>query len=212
MLAACHRVGSANRTKFQARLKNYLRLGFPEGLVEGRGRAAKYLPQHVFQLELALQFAELGVAPFRAVQALKRHMPSITAALVYSLKGDDDPVDDDFKPVILYFDPNALGELGETDSDFPIPFGFGQVDKISLEHWVANERGIRLSIINITGVLTLLDAHLPEADLEEFFDKLVEWARGENADDFPKPGVSRSQHRILTRFDFARGKPAKPQL
>lgn len=209
MLASCHRVSSANRTKFQARLKNYLRLGFPEGLGEGRGRAAKYLPQHVFLLELALQFAELGVAPFRAVRALKRHMPSVTASLVYSLKEDADPVDDDFKPVILYFDSNALSDLSEPGSELPIPFGFGPVDKVSFEEWITQDTGIRLSVINITGVLKLLDDHLPGGEGDEFFDNLLQWAKREITDASPKPGLSPTQSRILTRFDFARGKPGK---
>lgn len=70
LLADVHGIASDRRTAFQARLKNFLRLGLLDDVKAGRGKAAKYEIHHILTLAVALEFAQLGMTPERIVTRL----------------------------------------------------------------------------------------------------------------------------------------------
>jgi hypothetical protein len=166
-------------------------------------------------MALALQFSELGVTPVRAVRALNENLPGIIQTLDYSLKEPDEETEEKWAPVVLFFDPNALSELGQERDGKKFIFGAAPISEMLLADWIKKDSGLRLSLISISGILDLLNLHLPENSYEQFFEDLHSWAkcdRGDLADD-GKGDLYRSlntnQRRLLTRFDFARGKPRK---
>ncbi len=68
LLAEINDIPNAGRTAFQARLKNYHRLGFPEGIGAGRGRAVVYGVGELIQMAVILEMTQLGLTPERAIK------------------------------------------------------------------------------------------------------------------------------------------------
>lgn len=80
-MARLHAIADSKRTKFQARLKNFQRLGFPKGLVTSQGRAALYSPGFALEIALALELTELGITPDRVVTILNNSVLPIATAM-----------------------------------------------------------------------------------------------------------------------------------
>ena len=70
-LARIHAIADPKRTAFQARLKNFQRLGFPPELRTSKGKTALYSPSLMTDMALAVQLTELGLAPDRVVTILR---------------------------------------------------------------------------------------------------------------------------------------------
>jgi hypothetical protein len=67
VLAALHKIADEKRVTFQTRLKFFQRLGFPEGVNTGKGKAAGYQAHHVLNLALALELLQLGLSGERQI-------------------------------------------------------------------------------------------------------------------------------------------------
>ena len=69
-LADINGIPSHQRTAFQARLKNFHRLGFPEGIGKGRGKAVIYTPRELLLMAVAVELTQLGLTPERVIEVI----------------------------------------------------------------------------------------------------------------------------------------------
>jgi hypothetical protein len=98
ILAEVNGIASEHRVAFQARIRNFARLGFPRALGSGRGRAVRYHAGDVLMLTLAFRMAHMGIVPGSIVASITspHAMPAILEgyqrAIVAQLDGD--PFDD----------------------------------------------------------------------------------------------------------------------
>lgn len=63
------------RPRFQARLKQLQRMGFPEGVNAGKSAKADYNVDHFFQLAAVLELLQMGLTPERSISALRTWWP-----------------------------------------------------------------------------------------------------------------------------------------
>lgn len=143
-LARLHEISSEKRTQFQARLRNFQRLGIPAGVGAGRGKAAYYTPGQVFEMALALELTQLGLLPERVQQIFSTNKFPISqstemAARSILEKGgflpDKERVDEnmtiatgsqwvthdeenDPMSMFLFFDPTALASLTDISEKY----------------------------------------------------------------------------------------------
>lgn len=136
-LSRLHEISSEKRTQFQARLRNFQRLGIPAGVGSGRGKVVHYGVGQVFEMALAIELTQLGLLPERIQQIFFANKYPISEAVERAAasileKGgflpDRDRSDENMTittgsqwfthdeaedPVsmFLYFDPTALASL-----------------------------------------------------------------------------------------------------
>lgn len=207
VLAAVHHIAAAKRTAFQARLKNFHRLGFPTDLKGGRGKAAKYKAHHMFLMAVALELSQLGVAPDRAVKTLNENIGVITRAIRHTLRREGDEYPEEWSPMVLYFNPNALAELADERSNLPVgpmPFWFEEVSHFSreLNRWFNRGEVSRLSMISVTGLLVNIEAHIGAT--QAFLNDLLNWAEREGPKHEAPPPVVLQEQQTHEEFDFVK--------
>ena len=136
-LARLHEIASDKRTQFQARLRNFQRIGIPAGVASGRGKTVYYNPGHVVELALALELTQLGLLPERVAEVFHLNKFPISQGVVMAARailekggfrpsaervdentviyhggyGREGSEDDDPLSMFLYFDPTALAPL-----------------------------------------------------------------------------------------------------
>lgn len=71
LLAAINYIANDKRTAFQARLKNFHRLGFPSDLQKVKGRPTRYSVGQIYEMALAVECTQLGLSPERTIQILR---------------------------------------------------------------------------------------------------------------------------------------------
>jgi hypothetical protein len=122
LLAKQHAVREDRRAALKGRLQHFQRLGFPEGLNTGRGRAAIYDMPTVLSLLIAFEMLQIGLSGERVVQIMREQKDFIpkAAAAAGQLLGEQEGIlnphpihkfdegDDSF---LLVFDPNALANF-----------------------------------------------------------------------------------------------------
>jgi len=78
---------------FRSRLKQWQKMGFPQGTKVGRGVKAEYGAAQIFQLVLLVKLLRIGLTPDRAQRVIKsawtRFMGGITEALICMSNGAD---------------------------------------------------------------------------------------------------------------------------
>lgn len=100
-----HMIRDNARLAFSARLKHFQRLGFPEGINTGRGRAATYHIGHLIHLAIALELAQLGVTPERAVDYVSDNRAEVAAI---AAKAAHSVFSDSGEGYVLAFQPSHL--------------------------------------------------------------------------------------------------------
>src|SRR5690606_18963885 len=109
-----------HRTKFQARLKNLHRLGWPPDFQSVKGKASEYNPGAIIDVALAIELTQLGMTPERVVHVLSKNRWATLMAyrLAADALAETAPVDLDRRrpladPIatFVYFDPAALSAL-----------------------------------------------------------------------------------------------------
>lgn len=178
LLSTFHSIGDAHASKFNARLKNFQRLGFPEGVNTGKGQRARYGTGEVLLLNLALELTQLGLTPERAVNVLLENayvvLPAVRIAAEWLAAREQ-------TSMYLYLDPSALSPLGvggtSDDQASDTFFYAGWPDlRARLERKHAPRR---LAIINLSSVLDGLIEGLQRMELgtrDEFLKSLLAWA------------------------------------
>jgi hypothetical protein len=84
-LAGVHAIASDKRTAFQARLKNFLRLGLLDDVKSGRGRAASFDADHILLLAVALELTQLGAGPELAIGMVRGSIGRIAQGVMDTL-------------------------------------------------------------------------------------------------------------------------------
>lgn len=82
--ALAHLIGvhPEKRARFQALLKQLQRMGFPEGVNAGKTSRAAYNASHLFQLAVALEILQIGIAPERAIRFVRTWWDQIRKGLL----------------------------------------------------------------------------------------------------------------------------------
>lgn len=95
------------RPRFQARLKQFQRLKFPEGANAGKTARADYRAEQVFKLAMALELLQVGITPERAINYAQSWWPKIRKGLIHARIRQ--------APTAVLFFPKDFGGLTESD-------------------------------------------------------------------------------------------------
>lgn len=189
MLADLNDIPSAARTAFQARLKNFHRLGYPRGIGTGRGRAVFYGVGELVQMALAVELTQLGLTPERAIAVIEADqypmlmsVSMAAGALIHCPHGFDPDMEteaEDPLSMYLYFDPAALSPWSDRlDDDIASAtffYGGTGVVRENLTRWTTGPTR-RLSLINVTAMLWYLVCRWKEEKRRAFFEQAQVWA------------------------------------
>ncbi len=120
-LARLYGIASGRRTAFQARLKNFLKLGFPQNIAAGRGRAGVYSPAKFLQMVLAMEFSQCGLPPSIIVPIIESNWYRILPAAVRALMKDEfiESCESPWPDSRIFFvaRPEALRDLMSEEAD-----------------------------------------------------------------------------------------------
>jgi hypothetical protein len=141
LIAQAHEISVSNLTKFQARLKNLHRMGWPLNFRSVKGKASSYCYGDVLDMSLAVELMQLGLTPERLIQVLRSNRwATLMAYLMAARTLAASPTDflqrlpaavadeDSSRPpfsMFVYFDPTALMEFSFAANEGPQGFGDG---------------------------------------------------------------------------------------
>lgn len=114
VLATANNIASERREAFQSRLKQWQKMGFPEGVNVGRGLRAKYGAKQLFQLAFCIRLMALGLTPERSQEVIVKGWPKFRQAMIASTErmiGGERPL------VYLMISLDALTPLQEPSAD-----------------------------------------------------------------------------------------------
>ena len=119
-LVKMNSIAPEKRIAFKARLKNFQREGWPEGINTGTGRKAGYSFSAIVQLTLAIELSQIGLPPKRVVKMLRQMWGLILVSVIGIILPDDILQDDDelraFSGSFAWvFYPEALYDLAPED-------------------------------------------------------------------------------------------------
>lgn len=167
-LADLHNIASPHRSAFSNRLKNFQRLGFPEGINTGRGKAAAYKIHHVVHFAVLLEFVQMGLTPERAISICSLHLPTIRDAIKVALANHKSG---NLSPIMAHFDPAILDSMTEQPFGDEASESFHYSDLDSFKQFLDTLNGSmirRVAIINFTQMVDALLAYLSSSTrLEE---------------------------------------------
>lgn len=180
LLGRVHEVASDKRMAFQARLKNFLRLGLIDDVKAGRGKAAKFEAEHILMLALAIELSQIGVSPEKAVSIIRNNISKIAAAVLVSVSSTKNGFGNDWSPTVIYFDPKALSSL-TLDDQSVAEVKFSNVEQFKLAFRDTISDQTRLAVISLTAMIVRLADGLdenPNFPTGVFFaTALLTWAR-----------------------------------
>jgi hypothetical protein len=193
VLAELNGIPSHQRTAFQARLKNFHRLGFPEGIGKGRGKAVVYGARELVLMALAVELTQLGLTPERVIEVIREDEYPVWMAVrmaasyltsrsevfnpgpgdfgkeceVWGFSPDcADNADTDPYSMFLYCDPAALApwnEQGEDRSSATFFFGGIGVIRDNISRWTTGPTR-RLALINVTKLLFDMAVYIAKSE------------------------------------------------
>lgn len=174
VLANFHRIADDKRSAFSNRLKHLQKLGFPEGINTGRGRAAGYRPEHILQLSLVLELNQFGVGPDRAISIMKASKRNVALGVMQAV------CDIETKAFICNIEAQALADLME-DPDGDIP-AYGKIyvlpqDRYGYQDNIA-DLPFRIGHFSLTAIIRFLVRNFDESRIGgEFLHDLMAWAK-----------------------------------
>jgi len=170
-LSAMHRIASDRRTAFQARLKNFHRLGFPPSLQSLKGRPTTYEPEQVFMMAVVLELSQFGVGPERAARLTIESEERLAEGVFMAL--DPDSAD---TTVWCSLTANALDDLmsgDQRDHHMHCMVLHRLLVSISSQH----KRIGRIACFSISGLIEQLVDYLAKKHGPTFLEQLGVWAR-----------------------------------
>jgi hypothetical protein len=108
LLARYASVHPIQRRKLRARLQQWQKMKFPEGVNVGRGTKATYGATQIFQLVFLLSLLKVGLPPERAQEAVKFAWPTFRAGIIKATKNALKRVHD---PVFCFLEIDGLHAL-----------------------------------------------------------------------------------------------------
>jgi len=219
ILADQHDIASDKRTAFQARLKNFLRLGLPIGQKIGKGRPTNYSARDLLYLALVLEFAQIGLTPESAVRiVVDNGLPLMMATrftVYWAEQGlvDERDVESD---MFLYVVPNALRHLtnagGDFDESASASFFYGSMPIIRqnlarLSVWPRR----RVALINLTELIFDLSESFARDEWGRipFLDDLYVWTRELEAEHGVEWSTDKSSLEELVDYALSYGSEEK---
>lgn len=178
-LAEFHQISSHKRTAFQARLKNFMRLGLFETVKAGRGKAAQFEAHDVFLLALALDLGHMGIGPERAVGIIGASASHIANAVSSTLSDSEG-----WSQAIMYFDPKGL-QLSSAPDDRVVTLHFSDAEKFGADFENILAKEMRVSVISISAIIDkvagslLIEASegVQSIGRRAFATALLDWAK-----------------------------------
>lgn len=178
------------RPRFQARLKQLQRMGFPEGVNAGRSARAEYRADQLFKLAFVLELLQIGITPERAISFVQTWWDKIRRGLL--LAGNTDQL------VGIAFWPKDFGGFthGEDEADEKIAWtsnGSALVstrpedssDLIDTATAMATEpRSVILNISRIWAEI-VVNGDLPDEDVATLLSDIELWKT--DADIYGRP-------------------------
>lgn len=200
-LAEMHEIDSGDRTKFQARLKNLHRLGFPSGMNTSPGKATLYNEGQIVQMAIAVEMMAAGLSPERLIEVYRLNQYPIlmaiqmgaTALIAHPQGFDPKVVDPENDPLsmFVFFDPSGLADLRADRRDDEDPasesffYGGAGIVAENIAKWTTGPATRRVTLINVTTMLWDLAGFMGEPLSTHFFRRVHEWANGEiTSEDF----------------------------
>lgn len=181
-LANWHTIHGSKRTAFQARLKNFLRLGFPPDTESTKGKPTEFSAWSAYQLAVALEMTQLGMPPERAIKVLIPNSYAMAMAAQMAAEAVHGMIAgktsrSDMLRMFLYFDPEALDSLTvDQDEDFSQAertfFYGGHGVLADMLRNLDNINDRRLAIVNVTSLVEGLTGALGA----QFIGQLIEQA------------------------------------
>lgn len=181
-LGAAHLIAISKLSKFEARIKDFQRRGFPPGLNTGKGKAAEYGAEQVILLMLAFELLELGMTPEKICSLLGISGGTIVHEFRNICRRGRGTILKK-NQTIVYFDPQGLSYLRDDGDDFSaldpkiivgVPSDLKRMFSDSI-----NESK-RLAVLDLFALVDVLLSCLISAkncSIEEAVGSLLEWAR-----------------------------------
>lgn len=174
----------AKRPRFQARLKQLQRMGFPVGINVGKAARTEYTVEHLAQLAIVLELLQTGITPERAISFVRSWWDEIRRGLI-AVKALD-------KVVGIAFAPKDFGGLQSStsadDGDDKIAWTANGCSLIAVDFDDNNDfystardlmlNSARTVILNLSSIWDMLFKGYAENDLDtlELDQALVAWA------------------------------------
>ena len=201
-LSTIHEIVPEKGTAFQARLKNFNRLGLPSGVEMRKGKATQYHVGSIVEMALAVEMTQLGLTPERVVDVISGGWWTTIMAvrlaaqtLVEHPTGYVDLGGPEPTAVFLFFDPSGLRSLmgpirrsnpdeGSYHPEFAsnsYTYGTETILRENIVRLTATTP--RMAMVNLTAMLDVL-AIFTRSDGEEtsqeerqtFFQELLDWS------------------------------------
>lgn len=137
ILSALNGIPAESDGAFRARLRNFQRLGLPEGSKTGKGRKADYDLAMLLQLVLAVEFMQAGVSPRQTVAMITTNWERALVQLFIAATPAGFISDAENKPLLpdiaLCTSPESLRDLSKEGDDRSKPgdFYFIPYDKLT---------------------------------------------------------------------------------
>lgn len=176
-LAEINDIANVRRTAFDARLKNFHRLGFPADYETTKGKAAQYNAAQIYSIALAIELTQLGLSPERVITVLLSgsYATGMAARMACNSNKDSDKL-----LMYLYFDPSALdplqADLSEDKAGASFFYAGQGILRDMLSEW-PEDKSRRLSLLLVSKLIELL----VEQFGPDFEADLSEWAATQDA-------------------------------
>ncbi|QNE04676.1 hypothetical protein [Croceicoccus marinus] len=172
MLSRQHQIDPDKRSAFANRLKHLQKLGFPPGVNTGRGVAAKYEANHLLLLALAIELAQAGYNPERAISLIMGNLERIAKGCKLYFEIEE--------PVLCFIVPRGLADLMiAEDREKALRLTFLQRENVARDFLRAPKGSYRLYVFSFSGVVDELGLRLSRSEIaskEEFEAALDSWA------------------------------------
>lgn len=196
VLAFVNGISPKRASAFRARLKQWQKAGFPEGINVGKGARAAYGAKQLFQLAFVLKLLQVGLTPERAQRVVLSGWPAIQDGILEAAVCLSNCADHRHYFLVQL---DALSDLKEDEADHDHIFveqftgdhiaeAFGEPDGIETDDdrrryeyfrfWVKNRMALTISI-EIDSILILIWAAMEGGGIRPsiFADEIADWYR-----------------------------------
>lgn len=178
-LAGMYSIAPARRSPFSNRLRHLQKQGFPAGTNTGRGKAAQYEHEHVFQLAIVLMLNSFGYTPERAITLVDANRDNLAQGILKTLSASRQGLADE--AVFCAFPPVGLSDLqAGTDIRAMSCQTLKEVNRSMSLVASYTSAQFTVSLFSMSGAITDLRRNLAlqgnKPSLKFFYDDLSQWA------------------------------------
>lgn len=177
-LAQMHAISESKRRAFVGRLQHIQKQKFPPGINTGRGRAARYLPHHVFLISMVTQLNELGIPPEKSIKLVLEGQGALAEGVMDIVH----PSPSELKETIYcHVPPAGLEELSD-HKNATIGIRTSRSSQLARTFAVVADKPhlqFRVSLFSLSGHVIGLPLYFRAHDGDhqrEFWNALKDWA------------------------------------